>query len=392
MLPLGNPAIGDDFIDREKEIEQILSVLEKDSILLIAPRRFGKTSIMRKVEKELTDQNEICIFLEVEDVYSSEHFLTEIVMALVENEKISKKLKIISALKKSFKWFKENIEGFETPLFKAKMRSNIQADLKKDWMGKSKLISEIISMTESNIYSIVDEFPVAVKNMKSKDAEEFLHWFRKLRQTSKNLRFIVGGSVSIDRVVRNVGGASLINDFKRVNIGGFQRESALDVIKKVFREEKWPYKESFGEKILECIGEAYIPYFIAIMLSAIKEEKVLRGGRIDEASIEDVYNYRILGSEGKHYFEPYSYRLRIFYSDMEEKAAKAILRKICRGDYYSADLAFGIFKQETGINDYDIFMDLLADLSNDYYIEHDPKNGLKFYSKMLRDWWRLYHG
>ncbi|NOQ33047.1 MAG: ATP-binding protein, partial [Methanosarcinales archaeon] len=67
MLPVGNPAIGDDFIDREKEIDQIISALEKDSVLLIAPRRFGKTSIMRRLEKELSSQDGLCVFIEVED-------------------------------------------------------------------------------------------------------------------------------------------------------------------------------------------------------------------------------------------------------------------------------------------------------------------------------------
>ncbi len=128
------------------------------------------------------------------------------------------------------------------------------------------------------------------------------------------------------------------------------------------------------------------------MLSAIKEEKVSRGGEINEELIEKVYNYRILGNEGKYYFEHYSQRLRIFYQSMEEKAAKAILRKVCSIDYYPVNLAFGIFKRETGINDYEKFMDLIADLSNDFYIEHDPKKGLKFYSKMLKDWWRVYYG
>ncbi len=90
MLPVGNPAIGDDFIDREKEIAQILAALKKDSVLLIAPRRFGKTSIMRRL-KELLDQEGISVFLEVEDVYTPQRFVSEIVMALVENEKINKK-------------------------------------------------------------------------------------------------------------------------------------------------------------------------------------------------------------------------------------------------------------------------------------------------------------
>ncbi len=395
MLPVGNPAIGEDFIDREKEIAQILSSLEKDSVLLIAPRRFGKTSIMRRLEKELLEQDIISVFLEVEDVYSPQRFLSEIVMALVENEKINRKTVLISALKKGFQWFKENIEELETPVFKAKLMSYIEADLKKDWVEKSRQIFEIIRGTDANIYFIIDEFPIAIKNMEPKEAEKFLHWFRKMRQVTENLKFVVGGSVSIDRVVRDIGGVSTINDFKRVRIGGFQKEVALNIIEKIFNEEGWTYEESLGKKILACTGEAYIPYFIAIMLSAIKEEKDLRGGEINEELIEKVYNHRILGSEGKHYFEHYSQRLCVFYKSMggmEEKAARAILRKVCSVEYYPVNIAFGIFKHETGIDDYEKFIDLIADLSNDFYIEHDPKNGLKFYSKMLRDWWRVYYG
>ena len=395
MLPVGNPAIGDDFIDREKEIDQILSALKKDSVLLIAPRRFGKTSIMRRLEKELLSQDGLCVFIEVEDIYSPQRFLSEMVMALLGSERIRRKVKIRSAFEKSFNWFKENIEEVGVYVFRAKLRSNIEADLKEDWTEKARLIFEIINDFESNVYFIVDEFPIAIKNMDPEDAEKFLHWFRKLRQISENLRFIVGGSVSIDRVVRDVGGVSVINDFKRVRVGGFQKEVAIDVIKKVFREKEWQYTEPIGDKILNCVGEACIPYFIAIMLSAIEEEYVSRDVEINEELIEDIYNFYILGSGGKHYFEHYSQRLRIFYTGMagmEEKAARAILRRVSSEDYYPLDLAFGIFKQETGVDDHERFMDLIADLENDFYIENDPLKGLTFYSRMLRDWWRLYHG
>jgi len=48
MLPLGSPAIGTDFIDPESRLRRFFLALEKDNILLIAARRFGMTSIMRK--------------------------------------------------------------------------------------------------------------------------------------------------------------------------------------------------------------------------------------------------------------------------------------------------------------------------------------------------------
>jgi hypothetical protein len=182
MIPVGSPAIGDDFFDRETEISQIISILDKDSVLLIAPRRFGKTSIMIEVEKELLGKDKTSVFLEVEDVYSSQRFLTGIIMALIENERIRKKTKLFHALRKGTKWIKENIreniEEIGISEFKVKLRRNIEEDLKKDWMERSRQIFEIIRKETSEVYIVIDEFPVAIKNMINADkteTEKFLH-------------------------------------------------------------------------------------------------------------------------------------------------------------------------------------------------------------------------
>jgi hypothetical protein len=114
------------------------------------------------------------------------------------------------------------------------------------------------------IYIVIDELFECVSNTiaKKKDAKEFLQWFRSIRQqTIKDLRFIVGGSVSVDRVVMGISGLSLINDFKRVRIEGFSEVDALKFIEKGFNDEKLEYQEEMGRKILECIGEPYVPLF-----------------------------------------------------------------------------------------------------------------------------------
>jgi len=83
--------------------------------------------------------------------------------------------------------------------------------------------------------------------------------------------------------------------------------------------------------------------------------------------------------------------LKLYYSETEAKVAKAILRKLCTVDHYRIDYAFEIFNKETGINDYEEFMDLIADMCHDFYIKLEDGK-LQFYSKMLKDWWRLYYG
>jgi len=42
-----------------------------------------------------------------------------------------------------------------------------------------------------------------------------------------SIRFILGGSVSVDRVVRKVTALSAINDSRRVILDGFDKETAL---------------------------------------------------------------------------------------------------------------------------------------------------------------------
>lgn len=392
MMPVGSPAIGEDFIDRKQEIKQILTALKKDNILLAAPRRFGKTSIMRRLERELSGNDSVVIFLDVESVYSPQRFLSEIIMELTEFEEFGGKPGFLSQIKKICKCVQENVEEVEVhTIIKAKLRNSVEEGLEENWTDKSDALFRIINSTNTKIYFIFDEFPIAIKNMNSSDAEMFLSWFRRLRQTCTNVRFIVGGSVSIERVLRNIGGTNVINDFKVIRVNGFERDVALRIIENVFEEEDWEYTPLLGNKILDCVGESYIPYFVGIMLSAIVDEQITTGKMVDEVLIENIYNSRLLGSKCKHYFDPYFNRLKIFYHEMDVKAAKAILGRISTTEDYPIELAFGVFQQETGFHDYEHFLDLISDLENDFYIENN--NGqLNFYSKILKDWWRIFHG
>jgi len=46
----GVPARGEDFFNREDVLRDIWKVLDQSSILLVGPRRFGKISVMRRLE------------------------------------------------------------------------------------------------------------------------------------------------------------------------------------------------------------------------------------------------------------------------------------------------------------------------------------------------------
>jgi len=77
MLQSG-PAVGRDFFDREEKIEEIFRSLKRNNILLISPRRYGKTSVMKEVIRRLSERGDLCLFLDIMYVDAPEQFLIEL--------------------------------------------------------------------------------------------------------------------------------------------------------------------------------------------------------------------------------------------------------------------------------------------------------------------------
>jgi AAA+ ATPase superfamily predicted ATPase len=131
-----------------KKLKKILATLRKDNVLLAAPRRFGKTSIMRKLEKNLLDNGNVVIFLDVESVYSPQRFLSEVIMELTAFEEFSEKSSFLSQVKKKCKHVQNNLEEVEVPTL-------IKAKLRKTWMQEmwhSKLSKTYLTKSSGNTH------------------------------------------------------------------------------------------------------------------------------------------------------------------------------------------------------------------------------------------------
>lgn len=70
-ITIGPPATGEDFFDRERLLEDIWEATAKGSVLLAAPRRVGKTSLMLRMRDECPEGCAV-FFIEAEDFSSPE--------------------------------------------------------------------------------------------------------------------------------------------------------------------------------------------------------------------------------------------------------------------------------------------------------------------------------
>jgi len=393
MAVISGPALGVDFFDREEEVEAILRSLRNDNILLVAPRRYGKTSVMRAVERKLTEQGYVCLYLDVMPVHSPEEFVYSLAIAAFDARR--ERETFLAHLKSSFARLGERLQEVEvsTSGFKAKFAQGVKEEISDDnWAAKGyDILSAMKHLSEKDcICIIVDELSECVTNIKRRDAEtarKFLQWLRSVRQTMfSDLKFILGGSVSFRGIVMNFGSLAWINDLKTIDIRGFSEKVALEFIKKAFDDRGWTYSDDIGRKILECLGAPYIPYFISIFLSMIFDDERW----LNEDDIEELYNSKLLGAHGRGYFDHYKQRLRIYYEEVLARAAEEILKETCLSDRYPTALAFDLYRRATGIEDEEKFMNLLYNLENDFYISVDGEQ-IRFQSKVLRDWWRLYN-
>ena len=397
MPAIGGPVTGKDFFNREKEVEEILTSLERDNVLLIAPRRYGKTSLMRGVESILCEKSHTCLFLDVMYIDKPEEFIIELADASFTEAGVSKREKILGILKEAFARIEEVDASIMGSGVRIKFRDALKEGINEDtWTKKGEDVLRAIIGANDNkpVYILMDELSECVNNMvnrRSEGARKFLQWFRSKRhQMIGGLMFLVGGSVSFDRVVKRINGKGLswINDFRRVHIEGFSRNTALKFIEKCLTDEGIQYSEEIGDKILECLGEPYVPYFISVFLNILMQNAE---NGLNVEYVEREYSDGLLGVYGKGYFEYYRQRLRTYPEGLAE-AAEEILKEACLVDEgYPTDLAFNIFREKSGIDDYETFRDLIFDLENDFYIKANDKE-VRFRSKVLRDWWRLYYG
>jgi AAA+ ATPase superfamily predicted ATPase len=189
-LQAGKPVTGKDLIGREKEIDLIMTLLRQgQSVVLIGPRRFGKTSIVLEVLDRLKKDHHFTTYIDlfaVPDLRQLSEQITATVLANKKLDKVFRKFgKNISQVLKNIE-LKQVVEEFEFVLSYASPETD-------DW----ELLSESIDFIESyslkyqkQIFCGLDEFG----DISKLDGDRIVKLFRSKIQLQKNTAYIFSGS------------------------------------------------------------------------------------------------------------------------------------------------------------------------------------------------------
>jgi len=90
----GQPVRGDDFFDREPEQRTLWDSLDADNILLLAPRRVGKTSLMRRLEETAEQRGFRALYLTVEGATDEPTFVRRLLAGSIGLDTVAARLNL----------------------------------------------------------------------------------------------------------------------------------------------------------------------------------------------------------------------------------------------------------------------------------------------------------
>ena len=189
-LKVGKPVTGEELVGRVKEINEILLTLKAgQSVALISPRRFGKTSLMLEVLNRLKREGFYTGHIDLFTVSTIENLAFDITGQVLRNRKLDESLnklkKNIGEILTNMK-FRKEIEGQEFILSFGKPHQDPWEQLK----SSNRFIDSFAGKHKKKICFAFDEFG----DIEKYDGIEIIKMFRGIIQNQQQAVFLFSGS------------------------------------------------------------------------------------------------------------------------------------------------------------------------------------------------------
>ncbi len=386
-----------ELVGRDHTISFIWDQLRGNNVLLVAPRRFGKTGVMGHLLKR-PRQGYIPVYLEVEEYHDPERFAAALIASLLEQDKLRK---LIAGMKnlpgKLLDFINTHVQSVKTEALEIELRDFI----KDSWDSLTRALVLEMEKAEDTILFIVDEFPQLIDNIARRHDEDaarsFVQWFRALRMRQKDVlrryRFLLSGSTSVDMILRRLDVPDKLNDFFRVPIEAISMDAARALLEGLSETYSLRFTNEGREELLRLISPP-VPYFLQLFVAQIRMEGHLVDEELGVEDIQDLYHRRVLGPTCRAYFDFYRQRLKR-YGEPGRRAAMAILQEVANSPArrVSNSVLFDVYRKarKSGESSFE-FDDIMADLETDCYVVLDPRtNEFGFLLTVMRDWWKRYY-
>lgn len=375
---VGPPVTGEDFYGRSKELALAHEFLDTNhSLVLSAPRRIGKSSFAKKLVEDKKSDGWTCVYIDLEGIQSQDEFLNT----------------LISKFDKSKIWSQaaEAAGGFISRLLEGvKGIGPVKLDFSRPEVSQNLFtsLSDAIDHT-MNTLIVIDELPLFLniidkEDPSHKNAGFLLNWFRSLRQVSgTKIRWIFCGSVGLQNFTSMRNLSMTINDMVYFDFDALSQEEAEGLILALSDSLDISINGKTVQYILDKI-EWYIPYFIQLLFTTIKNYPDAKNG-ITEELVDYAFDYLAHTDDLSTWYE------RLAEYNGFKEGALLLLNALCMADngLSRGELLdmFAQFFNEPVANANTKFSLILNMIEHDGYIMRVSGGIRRFHSPLLKKWW-----
>ena len=243
--------------DRERETAELWrQIQDGKNLLMLAPRRIGKTVLLHHLRDTAADHGHRAIVLDVEGFREEKDFFRQCCAAI--QEELSTGTRVMTAFgERLSRIWRGGEEGGD-------WRHWLTHTDWKDFADH--LLAHLDDHGEDPPWLIlVDELPIFVQALQTHDGAtglgDFLYWLRNLRQKYPRVRWFYTGSIGLDGLARrhNVEGA--LNDLDPFPLGPFPPETARAFLNWIAQRRSCAMTPEAAERILQRLGWLS-PYYL----------------------------------------------------------------------------------------------------------------------------------
>jgi len=232
----GPPVEGPNFFGREAVVGRFQEQLKNSDILLLGPRRIGKTSTARAVMAAVHDkQGWHTVEINVASCVDERAFLNKF-ESTFSSESSTLPTNVRNRIAKQFSAISERIQSIEI--------GGIGVSLGKRepeaWTKVASDVVQLIIQAEGRWLIYIDELPIMLFNMIRNDSDHgvqrvrlFLDWFRNdvcSLPGADRIHWLISGSVGLDTLVQEHGMADTINSLSHEKLEPFSDEVAFALL------------------------------------------------------------------------------------------------------------------------------------------------------------------
>ncbi len=396
---LGNWVDGERFFDREREMALFREYLQsRTSLLLVAPRRIGKTSFMREAARRLGGDI-IALHVDLQKAMSPEEAIVELGLACRPHASLW--TKAVGA----FGDVLSKIENVKLSELSVTLRSALTS---ANWRQKGdELIAQLSSVAEQSKKPAIiffDEVPILINRVlkgtggdnldeRKLVADSFMSWMRDNALRHKdNVVFVVTGSIGLEPVLRAAGLSGTLNAFHAFELPPWKVDVAEACLLALAAEKKLPLPSPVAAHMINLLGCA-IPHHVQMFFDHVYSAYFLddKEGDVPISLVDAVYNGRMTGLRGHAELMHMEERLKMVLTEEQFDLALTLLTETAVVGVLAPAASLAITKSFGGKrND---LLETLSILQHDGYIQHQGENFV-FVSNLVRDWWknRFGHG